>query len=182
MTNFWKISDKFCNYDNRGNRSGFKCESSGSCIKRIWVCDAENDCDDGSDEDPSISDCSKKKIALSYCKISTQVLESFAAIYSQYGPYIMNNSYCETSRDYSGSHPKFGLAILTPVLISTMFVCIHWWRTEANLITLPLVFCQCWPQYRIIRILYFGLIKHNIRWKTENEEQKKDVCSLGKWN
>ena len=48
-----------------------------------------------------------------------------------------------------------------------------------RLITLPLVICQVWPQYRILRILYFGLIKKSNQWKKENEHLKKDVSCLG---
>ena len=36
----------------------FTC-SSGRCIPARWQCDREDDCDDGSDEDPSI--CGKLK-------------------------------------------------------------------------------------------------------------------------
>jgi len=94
-----------------------------------------------------------------------------------------NWMYCKTSKDGDGRHPRFGFAILSPVLLSTIFVLVHWWKTESNLknklITLPLVICQIWPQYRIARILYLGLIKQNRKWQVENEDQKKNVSSLG---
>ena len=97
--------------------------------------------------------------------------------------YAKSWKYCVTSKDGSGRHPNFGLAILSPVVLSTIFVLVHWWRTESNrmnkLLTLPLVIGQMWPQYRILRILYFGLIKQNRKWKVENEDQKKNVSSLG---
>ena len=97
--------------------------------------------------------------------------------------YRKNEEYCDTSKDGDGRHPRFGLAILSPVLLSSIFVLVHWWKTESNqknkLITFPLVIGQMWPQYRIVRILYFGLIKQNRIWKAENEDQKKNVSSLG---
>ena len=107
----------------------------------------------------------------------------FIDFWKTYGPEFKSNDYCNTSKDYSGRHPKFGFAILSPVFLSTIFVLVHWWKTESNLLnkllTLPLVIGQMWPQYRIIRILYFGLIKQNRKWKVENEDQKKNVSSLG---
>ena len=48
-----------------------------------------------------------------------------------------------------------------------------------RLATLPFVICQVWPQYRIMRILYFGLIGMSEKWKTENEQHNKDVSSIG---
>ena len=97
--------------------------------------------------------------------------------------YWKNLDYCTTSKDGDRRHPIFGFAILSPVLLSTIFVLVHWWKTESNLVnklvTLPLVIGQTWPQYRIVRILYFGLIKKNRLWKVENEAQKKNVSSLG---
>lgn len=43
-------TDKPCDADK------FKCKN-GRCILRRWLCDRENDCSDGSDEDPEV--CSK---------------------------------------------------------------------------------------------------------------------------
>ena len=106
------------------------------------------------------------------------LIAEFWSIYQQ------DKKYCSQSTDGSGRHPKFGFAVISPVLLTTIFVLFQWWRTEFSLInklvTLPLVICQMWPQYRIVKILYFGLIKQNIRWKIENEENKKNVSSLGK--
>ena len=115
--------------------------------------------------------------------LSTYIFEfkSFLAFWKENRLEITSNKSCMTSNDYSGSHPKFGLAVISPVLVSTIFAFIHWWKTEANLVTLPLVICQCWPQYRIIKILFFGLVKRNIRWFTEFEHHEKNVISLGKY-
>lgn len=47
---FQMFIDKPCDPDK------FKCKN-GRCILRRWLCDRENDCSDGSDEDPDV--CSK---------------------------------------------------------------------------------------------------------------------------
>ena len=94
-----------------------------------------------------------------------------------------NDPYCVNSGDGSGSHPLFGIAIISPVIISTLLTLLQWWNIEANtknrLVTFPIVLCQCWPQYRSMRILYFGLWKKISQWKDELELQKKNVGSLG---
>lgn len=49
------FTDKPCDADK------FKCKN-GRCILRRWLCDRENDCSDGSDEDPEL--CSKYDMRL----------------------------------------------------------------------------------------------------------------------
>lgn len=110
--------------------------------------------------------------------IKIKIFAEFRTIYYKY-----IKPYCESSEYGDGSHPKFGVAVISPVVLSTVFVLFHWYNTESGLknklMTLPFVLCQVWPQYRILRILYFGLIKKSYQWKVENEEHKKDVSSLG---
>lgn len=32
----------------------FKCKSTGRCVSEAWHCDGDEDCPDGSDEDPEL--------------------------------------------------------------------------------------------------------------------------------
>ena len=86
----------------------------------------------------------------------------------------------------TGGHVKFGLLILSPVILSIFFTIPHWWQMEETrkmkLLTLPLLLIQCWPQYRTLRILYLSIWKKDKRWKTEKEIIERDVSSLGKHN
>ena len=83
-----------------------------------------------------------------------------------------------------GGHVKFGILILSPVILAIFFTFPHWWRLEDNrkkkIFTLPLLLIQCWPQYRMCRILYLSLWKKDKRWKTEKEIIERDLSSLGK--
>ena len=75
------------------------------------------------------------------------------------------------------------MAMLTPVILATFFTLFQWWRIEENwsnrLKTLPFVILLCWPQYRVVKILYFGLWKQVSKWKTENNILKKEIGHIG---
>ena len=59
MCNVGIFSDNYCNSENKGYRSGFQCKSNEQCLPRHWVCDGEDNCDDGSDENSQVIDCCK---------------------------------------------------------------------------------------------------------------------------
>lgn len=81
----------------------------------------------------------------------------------------------------NGSHPRFGIAMLFPIIISTLFTLYTWWNIETDhKLTLPLVILQCWPQYRAGKILYLGLWKQVNEWKKEQELYKKAIGNIGK--
>ena len=78
----------------------------------------------------------------------------------------------------------YGLVMLIPIIISTLFTLYHWWRLETKwwhkLLTLPLVLVQFWTQYRTIRILILGLWYQIGTWRAEKKVFDKDLGSLGK--
>ena len=77
---------------------------------------------------------------------------------------------------------SYGYAMLAPILLMTIFSLRQWWRLEKignRLRTLPLVFMQCFPQYRALRILYLGLWKKAGEWREELDIYNRDLASLG---
>ena len=85
--------------------------------------------------------------------------------------------------EYGGNRPYFGIAVLCPVLLSILSLVPHWWRKEntlkKRLLTAPFMLLNFWPQYRNIRILYYGLWKQDKRWRIENEHCHRDISSNG---
>ena len=88
------------------------------------------------------------------------------------------------SLDYYG-HPKFGILVLSPLILSFLFTLSHWWKLEGNwknrLMSLPFLLLQCWPQYRMARILYLGLWKKDKKWRSEKETMDRNVGSVGRY-
>jgi len=144
-----------CNYEGRGNNTGILCNSIIGCDKRSWVvCNDQYECEDRYDENQLLFDCEYWKIKRKF------------------------RNYCsQRSRTVDGSHQYFGMAMLTPVILATFFTLFQWWRIEENwskrLKTLPFVLLLCWPQYRVVKILYLGFWKKVSQWKTENNILKK---------
>ena len=88
------------------------------------------------------------------------------------------------------SHPLYGLATLCPVVISTAFTLFHWYEIECKksaeaqwihrLMTFLPVICQCWTQYKVVKILFLGLWKKDSEWKTNREVYQKKLSCIGK--
>ena len=94
-----------------------------------------------------------------------------------------NGQFC---RDYNGSfyaHPKFGMAMVAPILLSMLFLIPHWLKFErdwkARLKTLPFVILQCYPQIKAIEILYMGLWKKDKSWKSRRDIIAQEIGCLG---
>ena len=90
---------------------------------------------------------------------------------------------CEGTGGGFYNHKYFALAMLFPVILSTLFVIPHWWNQEKPkgklLKTLPLVIFQLYSQYKMAEILYLGLWKTDKQWKAKKDFLMKEIGSLG---
>ena len=81
------------------------------------------------------------------------------------------------------NHKYFAMAMLFPVILSTLFLIPHWWKQEKPkgrlLKTLPFVIFQLYPQYKMSEILYLGLWKTDKQWKAKKDFLMKEMGSLG---
>ena len=81
------------------------------------------------------------------------------------------------------NHKYFAMAMLFPVILSTLFMIPHWWKQEKPkkrlLKTLPFVIFQLYPQYKMARILYLGLWKTDKQWKAKKDFLIKEMGSIG---
>ena len=87
-----------------------------------------------------------------------------------------------------GGQAKWGLPMLVPVSLATIFNLPHWWKIEKHwattmtwklrlLLLLSVVF-QIFPQINAGRILYLGY-KKDRRWKKQKGIDEKNICPLG---
>ena len=76
----------------------------------------------------------------------------------------------------------YGTLILVPILLATIFTSFHWWKkentTRKRLLTLPLLLCQLWPQWQVIKLLRM-MKRRDGHWKAEREKLQKEVGPLG---
>ena len=83
-------------------------------------------------------------------------------------------------------HPKFGFAMLCPVLLSMGFILIQWWNNEKNtslknkIGSLALVLLQLYPQWQMLKVLKLGLWDKDIIWRKEKEIILMNMGGLGK--
>ena len=80
-------------------------------------------------------------------------------------------------------HQKYAAAMLTPPIISWIFVAYQWQNIEVGakrkLATLPLLLLQVYPQWRALRVLYYGKWKKQRGWQGMKEEWETEICNLG---
>ena len=95
-----------------------------------------------------------------------------------------NGTLCiEGGGEFHG-HPNFAMAMLAPILLSTLFLIPQWLRQEQTkkriLTTLPLVLFQLYPQFKMLELLYLGLWKKDSKWRSKKDELQKSVSYIGK--
>ena len=88
-----------------------------------------------------------------------------------------------TTQLFLKGHYKFGVCSLFPLSISWVMITIQWFKIETKenrnkLKTLPLLILQVYPQWRALRVLYYGKMKHP-RWQIMKEEFDIGISYLG---
>ena len=84
-----------------------------------------------------------------------------------------------------GIENLFGWIIWIPIIINMLFTIPHFLRVEKTwkqrLLTFPFLICQCWPQYRSMRIIWFAYVPKNIaKCLAEKLDLEQSVSNLGK--
>ena len=79
----------------------------------------------------------------------------------------------------------FGWIIWIPIIINLVFTIPHFLRVEKTwkqrLLTFPLLICQCWPQYRSLRVIWFAYVPKNFaKCLAEKLDLEQNVSNLGK--
>ena len=81
-------------------------------------------------------------------------------------------------------HPKYAWSMLTPVILSFLFMIVHWLRMESTLkkrlISLPFLILQIWPQVQICKLLKMGLYDKHPQWRQRKDSMEREVSSVGK--
>ena len=99
----------------------------------------------------------------------------------------LSETSCNAIRGSVYGHHKFSLAMLTPVLLTMLFILPHWWNNEKNttlrnkIFTFALVLLQFYPQWKMLNVIYIGFWKKDANWKEEKENLLRNVGGLGKF-
>ena len=78
-----------------------------------------------------------------------------------------------------------GQIMLCPVVLSVLLTIPHWWKGESSskrrILTFPLILLSFYPQYRVLRILFFAFVDKDsdIAWE-ENLLFEENVGFVGK--
>ena len=82
-------------------------------------------------------------------------------------------------------HYKFGALSLVVLSILWMGMAVQWFKIETKenrqkIKTLPLLILFVYPQWRALRVLYYGKIKKDPEWKQMKNEFEAGISHLGK--
>ena len=113
--------------------------------------------------------------------IATVLLMSFFSLLLPTGDVFSDIFF--TYKLFLKGHYKFGACSLVPPSISWLMTAIQWFKTESKenrpkLKTLPLLILQVYPQWRALRVLYYG-IKKDPRWRKMKEEFDIGISHIG---
>ena len=97
-----------------------------------------------------------------------------------------HNDWCKSHGYPVSPHPKFGIAMLAPVVLSWIFVAKQWYQTEKGLrmklSTLPFLILQCYPQYRALRVIYHANWGKTSEWQKMKDAFEMEVSHLGEYH
>ena len=83
------------------------------------------------------------------------------------------------------NHPRYTWSMLTPVILSFLFMIVHWLRMESSvkkrLKSLPFLILQIWPQVQVCKILKMGLYSKNPQWRQRKDSMDREISSVGKY-
>ena len=114
-------------------------------------------------------------------EIMTKIDAFLLIIFSIFLPTL--DIYTDIMLSFVVSHQQtIGMVILAPVILSFLFLIPQWLKIEdtkqKRLKTLPLLFLQIWPQYRVVKLLYYGF-KRNPEYANKKAIYDKDLNSIG---
>ena len=116
-------------------------------------------------------------------EIMTKIDAFLLIIFSIFLPTL--DIYTDIGLSFMVSDRIIGLVILAPVILSFLFLIPQWLKIEdtiqKRLKTLPLLFLQIWPQYRVVNILCYGY-KRNPKYSNKKAIYDKDLNSIGEKN
>ena len=73
--------------------------------------------------------------------------------------------------------------MLIPPFISWLFVAYHWFKNEMSVKdkvkTLPILIMQGYPQWRALRVLYYGRWKKQREWQRMKQDWETEIGNLG---
>ena len=80
-------------------------------------------------------------------------------------------------------HKYYATAMLIPPFISWLFVAYHWFKNEMSVKdkvkTLPILIMQGYPQWRALRVLYYGRWKKQREWQRMKQDWETEIGNLG---
>ena len=100
---------------------------------------------------------------------------------------LITPQYYEYSKSVE-SHPKFGIAMLVPMLFTTLFILREWWNMEKNtsmknkIFTFVMVIFQIYPQWKAGKILQMGIFQKQTKWREEQDKIERNLGFLGKFH
>ena len=96
---------------------------------------------------------------------------------------LLRGTYKKYGCGQVATHPKYGIAMMVPVVFSWLFIAKQWFNTEQGtmqkLRTLPLLILQVYPQWRALRVLFYGKWRVTNGWQIMKDAYEAEISFLG---